>query len=131
MDGSSARSAQHMSQEAEKKKAVSGKDRRRGSKLFIEATKKFEKGQFDAAMRDYERATALDPENANYSAAAKVPRSHAVVELIQVAAKARMQSDSLAESAALQRAAELDPQNDQVAEHLHAMADDSVASQPK
>jgi general secretion pathway protein D len=131
MDGSSIHSAQQMSREAEQKKAISGKDRRRASKLFIEATKLFEKRQFDTAMRDYEKATALDPENANYSAAAAVARSHAVEELIQVAAKARIQRDSPAERAALQRAAELDPKNEQVAEHLHAMADDSVAAQPK
>ena len=130
MDGSIG-SSQQVAQEAEQKKAVSGKDRRRASKLFIEATKKFEKRQFDAAMRDYEKATALDPENANYSAAAAVARSHAVEELIQVAAKARIQGDSAAERAALQRASELDPKNEQVAEHLHAMADDSADAQPK
>ena len=130
MDGSIG-SSQQVAQEAEQKKAVSGKDRRRASKLFIEATKKFEKRQFDAAMRDYEKATALDPENANYSAAAAVARSHAVEELIQVAAKARIQGDSAAERAALQRASELDPKNEQVAEHLHTMADDSADAQPK
>ena len=118
-------------QNEERVKKVSGKDRRRAAKLFIEATRLFEKQQFDAAMRDYEQAAALDPESANYSGAAKVARSHAVTELIQVAAKARLGADSAAERAALQRASELDPQNLQVAQHLNQMADDALAAQTK
>lgn len=118
-------------QNEEHAKKTTGKDRRRAAKLFIEATKLFEKEQFDDAMRDYEQAAELDPENANYSGAAKVARAHAVTELIQVAVKARMRGDAASERAALQRAAELDPNNIQVAQHLHEMADDMVAAQPK
>ena len=89
----SAQAAAQQIPSTEKTKPVSGKDRRRAAKLFIEATKLFEQEQFDSALRDYEKAAALDPSNVNYSAAAKVARSHAVTELIQVAAKARMGKD--------------------------------------
>ena len=127
----SAQAAAQQIPSTEKTKPVSGKDRRRAAKLFIEATKLFEQEQFDSALRDYEKAAALDPSNVNYSAAAKVARSHAVTELIQVAAKARMGKDVAAERAALERAAELDPQNEQAAEHLRRMADDAMAVHPK
>ena len=107
------------------------KDRRRAEKFFVTATKEFEKSQFDAAMRDYDRAAELDPTNTNYQAASQVARSHAVIDAIQVAAKARMQGDATAERSALQHALELDPNNIAATEHLHEMAQDAVAAQPK
>jgi len=110
---------------------VTNKERRRATKLYLEATKLFQKQQYEAAMKDYEEAARIDPENPNYSAATEVVRSHAVTELIQTATKARIKGDATAERAALQRAAELDPRNLQVAEHLREMADETVASQSK
>jgi general secretion pathway protein D len=111
------------------KKKIRGSDRRRAAKLYLEATKLFEKEQFDAAMRDYEQAAALDPDNTNYPLAAQITRSHAVMESIQAAAKARMQGDYPTERASLQRALELEPGNVQATEHLRQMADDAVAGQ--
>ncbi|MGA8741128.1 MAG: hypothetical protein WB561_08075 [Terracidiphilus sp.] len=112
-------------------KTITGKDRRRATKLYLQATKLFEKQQFDAALRDYQEATKLDPENPNYAAATEVARSHEVTDLIQTAAKARIRGDKTAEQAALQKAAELDPKNIQVAEHLDEMAADAAATQTK
>lgn len=112
-------------------KTITGKDRRRATKLFLQATKLFEKQQFDAALRDYQEATKLDPENPNYAAATEVARSHEVTDLIQTAAKARIRGDKTAEQAALQKAAELDPKNIQVAEHLDEMAADAAETQTK
>ena len=86
-------------------KTITGKDRRRATKLYLQATKLFEKQQFDAALRDYEEATKLDPGNPNYAAATEVARSHEVTDLIQTAAKARIRGDKTAEQAALQKAA--------------------------
>jgi tetratricopeptide (TPR) repeat protein len=97
------------------------------AKLFLEATKLFEKSKFDAALKDYEEAAKLDPANPNYVMAVQVARSHTVTGLIQDAAKARIRGDSIAERTALERAAELDPRNIQVAEHLHEMAEDATA----
>ena len=107
---------------------VTDKDRRRATKLFLEATKLYQKEQFDAALRDYKQAAALDPGNQNFAAAAEVARSHEVTDLIQTAAKARIKGDSSAERAALEKAAQLDPRNIQIAEHLRQMADDVAAS---
>ena len=116
---------------SETEKTVTNKDRRRATKLYLGATKLFQKGQYDAAVRDYEEAAKLDPGNPNYAAASTVARSHEVTELIQQAAKARIRGDKPAERAALQKAAELDPQNIEVSEHLRQMADDVAASQTK
>ncbi len=118
-------------QTASQQKTATSRDRRRAAKLFIEATKIFEKEQFDQAMHLYEQAAAIDPGNADYSMAARVARSHAVTALIQAAAKARIRADSGAARAALQQALELDPQNTQVLEHLGELAGDAVAGQSK
>jgi type II secretory pathway component GspD/PulD (secretin) len=116
---------------AEPTKSATGKDRRHAAKLYLDGTKLFEKEQFDEALRDYQQAAELDPGNTTYSMAAEVARSHAVTALVQAAAKARMKSDAMAEQAALQRAAELDPKNPQVAQHLNEMADDAAAERAK
>jgi len=94
----------------------------RGSKLF-------EQSQFEQAMRDYESAAALDPENRDYALAAQVARSHAVTALIQAAAKARVHGDLGAGRTALQRARELDPSNPQVLEHVNDLADTALLDQ--
>jgi general secretion pathway protein D len=108
---------------------ITGKERRRATKLYLEATKLFQKQQYDAAMKDYQEAARLDPGNPNYAAATEVVRSHAVTDLIQTATKARIRGDATAERAALKRAAELDPHNLEVGEHLRQMADEATASQ--
>ena len=110
---------------------ITNKERRRATKLYLEATKLFQKQQYEDSLKDYNEAARLDPENPNFAAATEVVRSHAVTELIQTATKARIKGDTTAERAALQRAAELEPGNIQVAEHLREMADDAAASQPK
>jgi Flp pilus assembly secretin CpaC len=112
-------------------KAVSGKDRRRATKLFLDASKLFEKGQFEKATQEYQEAATLDPGNPNYAAATVVTRSHEVTELIQTAAKARIRGDKTAETAALQKAADLDPRNIEVAEHLHEISADVADAQAK
>ena len=118
-------------QEAQAAKPLTGKDRRRAASLYLDGTKLFEKEQFEQALQDYEQASELDPQNSNYSMAAQVARSHAVTAQIQAAAKARMRNDADGERKALQRAAELDPKNPQVAQHLDQMADDTIPSRPK
>jgi general secretion pathway protein D len=107
---------------------ISNKERRLATKLYLEGAKLFEKRQFEAALRDCQQASKLDPENPNYAAATEVVKSHAVTDLIQTAAKARIRGDATNERAALERAAQLDPANLQVAEHLREMADDAAAS---
>jgi len=110
-------------------KLSAGGDRRRAVKLFLEASKLFEKEQFEEAMRRYQQAAALDPSNANYALAAELARSHAVTSLIQAAAKDRLRGEASAERAALEHALALDPRNIQVTEHLHELGDDALRGQ--
>jgi len=116
------------SDQATTSKPVTGSDRRRAAKLFLDATKQFQKEDFENAMRTYQRAADLDPSNPNYRLAADLARSHLVTALVQQAAKARLRSDAAGERAALEHAAELDPKNIQVAEHLREMGEDAVRS---
>ncbi|MGC2616439.1 MAG: hypothetical protein WA354_20565, partial [Terracidiphilus sp.] len=110
---------------------VTGKDRRRATKLYLQASKLFENQEYDAAMRDYKEAAELDPGNPNYAAATEIARSHEVTELIQTAAKARIRGDKTAEQAALEKAAKLDPRNIAVAQHLDEMAADAASEREK
>ncbi|MGA9673657.1 MAG: hypothetical protein WBQ94_30980, partial [Terracidiphilus sp.] len=103
--------------------------RRHAIKLYLQASKLFEKQEFEEAMRNYRHAATLDPSNANYMLAAELARSHAVTALIQAAAKDRMLHDEPAERAALAHALELDPKNIQVTEHLRELADDAIRGQ--
>ncbi len=108
-------------------KPVSASQRRRAAKLFLVATKRFAKGQFETAMRSYQRAAALDPGNADYPLAVVVARNHAVTALIQAAAKDRVRGDAAAARTALAHAAQLDPGNAEISEHLNQMGDDALS----
>ncbi len=114
---------------AKAEKLPRGSDLRRAAKLFLEASKLFEKELFEEAMRGYEQAAALDSGNRDYALAAELARSHAVTALIQAAAKDRIRGDAAGERAALERALALDPRNIQVTEHLHEMGDDQARGQ--
>jgi len=97
----------------------------------LEASKLFEKEQFEEAMRGFAQAAALDPSNANYALAVDVARGHAATALIQAAAKSRLRGDPAAARTALARALELDPKNAQVAEHLRELGDDTLLGQAR
>jgi len=110
---------------------VRSSDRRRAAKLYLEASKLFASEQFEEAMHDYEQAARLDPSNGDYSLAITVARSHAVTALIQTAAKDRMRGGQAAARAALARAAELEPRNIQVSQHLYELGDDALLGQTR
>ncbi len=106
-------------------------DRRRAVKLYLTASKLFEKEQFQEALQRYERAAALDPGNDDYALAVKVARSHLVTALIQAAAKDRLRGDAAAARADLARALELDPNNPLVDQHLNELGDDALLGQTR
>lgn len=100
------------------------RDRRRAGKLYLAASKLFLDRHFEEAMKEYERAAALDPANASYRLAAGVARDHAATALIQAAAKDRLQGHANAARMALEHARTLDPHNIEIAQHLDELADD-------
>jgi len=104
--------------------------RRRAVKLFLNATRLFEKAQFEDALHDYQKAAALDPSNRDYALAAEVARSHAVTALVQDAAKDRNRLDEHAALAALAHALELDPKSALAAEHVHELNNSQFVPRP-
>jgi len=101
-------------------------ERRRASRLFLSAAKLYEQGKFEEALRGNEQALALDPGNDTYRMAVEVARSHAVTALIQSAAKARIQGDTLAARAMISHAYQIDPRNPELAPHLGELADNPL-----
>lgn len=116
-------------EDAKAEKEPRASERRRAAKLFLEASRLFEKQQFDEAYDEYKQAAELDPGNRNYGLAAEVARSHAVTVLIQTAAKNRITGNSAAERAALERALTLDPRNVEATQHLYEMGDEAARSE--
>lgn len=85
--------------------------------------------QFEAAMRIYKQAAALDPTNTNYEAAAVLARSHQVMALVQAATKQRFGGDQAGARASLAQAMALDPTNPEVTQHFYELGDDSLRGQ--
>ena len=106
-------------------------ERRRAASLYMRAAEAYQKQQFEKALDLDREAAALDPTNPDYTLAAEIARSHAVTALIQQAAHDTTRSDLAAAHAALARALQLDPQNQNVADHIRSLADAEVAPQPE
>jgi len=104
-------------------------DRKRAARLFLEASKDFEKEQYQNALDKYTHAATLDPTNRNYPQAAELAKSHLVRQLIQESVKDRIRGDNSSERIALEHALDLDPKNIEVTEHLHEMGDDALRGQ--
>lgn len=127
---STAKTSQTTGKPAYAVKAVTAGARRHAARLYLEASKRYVGGRFERALTLYQQAAKLDPDNADYPAAAEVARSHAVAALIQASAKDRAAGNAAGADAALERARRLDPSNPEVAEHLYQLADDAVREQP-
>jgi general secretion pathway protein D len=117
--------------QAQNRARTTSGERRKAAKLYLEASKLFVKGQFEAAMQEYQRAAGLDPANTDYRLSVEVARSHAVTALIQSAAKARLLGDDGSARFDLQRALELDPRNIEATQHLDELGDDALREQEK
>ncbi|HEY1897811.1 MAG TPA: hypothetical protein VGG62_16140, partial [Terracidiphilus sp.] len=116
--GNAAPSPQPPPGEIKEARQPTGGERRRAAKLYLSAAKEYQKGNFEAALRQDAQAASLDPTNGDYRLAADIARSHAVTALVQTAARDRIAGDAAGAHAALAHALELDPNNTQVAEHL-------------
>lgn len=118
-------------EDAQHAKSTTARDRRRAVKLYLQASKLFEKAQFEEAMRDYQQAAELDPTNADYRLAAGVARSHLVTALIETATKDRLRGDEADARASLAEALELDPKNIQVTEQLDELGDEALRGESR
>jgi len=109
----------------------SNSDRRRASKLYLAASKLYASGQLEEALKQYERAVALDPTTARYRAAADLARSYAVTSLVQQSARAERAGDASGAHAVLSHALQLDPHNPEVTQHLYELRGDALHGQPQ
>jgi tetratricopeptide (TPR) repeat protein len=101
-------------------------DRRRAAKLYMQAASLYEAQQFEKAMELDQDAAKLDPTSPNYGLAAEVARSHAVTALIQESTRDQIKGDFAAARAALERAQQLDPKNEGVADRIRGLADAAI-----
>ncbi|MDI3254400.1 MAG: hypothetical protein QJR10_06405 [Bacillota bacterium] len=96
------------------------------TRAFVEGAKAMEKDDLRGAIRDFERATELDPSHRDYAASLTIAKEHLVTQLVQEASKARLLGDEAKARASLAEAYRLDPQNPIVAQHLDELTEDVV-----
>jgi type II secretory pathway component GspD/PulD (secretin) len=110
-------------QPAKNTKLPTTAERRRATKLYMQAASLYEAQQFEKAMELNQEAAKLDPTNPNYTLAAEVARSHAVTALIQESTKDQIKGDFAAARVVLEHAQQLDPQNAGVSDRVRGLAD--------
>ena|SRR5579884_105305 len=95
------------------------------TRAFLEGAKALKKDDLRAAVKDFQRAAQLDPENRDYSTSFIIAKEHLLTKLVQEAGKARLLGNDAAARADLAEAWTLDPQNPIVAQHLDELARDN------
>lgn len=97
-------------------------------KLYLEGAKALEASDYATAETDFTQAAALDPGNAQYSAARDISVGHHATALIQAADKARLLGHAAEAQADLLLAYRIDPKNPMIAQHINEI---SGASAPE
>jgi type II secretory pathway component GspD/PulD (secretin) len=99
---------------------VSPKQAREADDAYLEGAKRLEHKDLAAAVRSFQQAVHLNPNNPDYSLALIVTRENYVTELVQRAARARAAGDAILADSLLTQARDLDPDNHVVAQHFDA-----------
>lgn len=105
-----------------KSQPVSPKQAREADDAYLDGAKYVERGDLAGAIRYFERASRLNPDNAVYSLALIVTRENYITHLVQEAAKASAAGDSEHAHKLLDEARLLDPNNHEVAQHFQSVA---------
>lgn len=111
----------------DKKQKVSPRHREEAEKLFLAGAKALDDKDSRAAMQDFARAAALDPNRKDYTAAYQIARGHFVTDLVQDADKARIMGQPEVARAKIRQAIELDPKNPIVTQHLDDLLHSDLA----
>ena len=113
------------------------RQQREAETAYLAGAKRLERGDLDAAEREFVRALNLDPQNSSYAIAISVTREHRLTELVQQATKARQDGDQARAETLLAQARAIDPKDPLVLEHVepvtggnHVRAMQSAASEP-
>jgi general secretion pathway protein D len=99
---------------------LSPKQAREADDAYLEGAKQIDRKNLAEAVRDFEQAVRLSPDNRDYVLALIVTRENYVTELVQNAAKARAHGDIARADSLLAQARTLDPENSVVAQHFDA-----------
>ncbi len=97
---------------------VSPKQAREADDAYLEGAKHVEHKDLSAAVRNFQQAVHLNPNNSDYSLALIVTRENYVTELVQRAAQARAAGNVVLADSLLGQARTLDPDNHVVAQHF-------------
>jgi type II secretory pathway component GspD/PulD (secretin) len=97
---------------------VSSKDRDRAAAISVKAEKAFVADHPARAMREFQEAAKLDPENPRFRTEATIARENLVTRLVHDAANARQAGNQAAAWHDLDEAAKLAPDNPEVMQHF-------------
>jgi general secretion pathway protein D len=95
-------------------------DPQRAQQAYLNGARLMDHNDLEGAQREFARAAALDPTHNDYATALTLTREHRVSELIQQAAKARLQSKSDEADKLIAEARSIDPENELVLQHADA-----------
>jgi general secretion pathway protein D len=98
--------------------APSPKQIRAADDAYLEGAKHVQHKEIAAALRNFQEAARLNPNNSDYSLALIVTRESYVTELVQRAAQARSVGDAPLSDSLLAQARDLDPNNHVVLQHF-------------
>ena len=97
---------------------LSPKQLRAADDAYLEGAKHVQHKEIAAALRSFQEAVRLNPNDSDYSLALIVTREDYVTELVQRAAQARSVGDTALSDSLLDQARNLDPNNHVVLQHF-------------
>ena len=100
---------------------LSPKQARAADDAYLEGAKHVQHDELGEAVRNFEQAVRLNPDNSDYSLALIVTREHYVTELVQRAAQARAVGNTTLADSLLLQARVLDPENHVVLQHFETL----------
>jgi general secretion pathway protein D len=99
---------------------LSPKQMRAADDAYLEGAKHVQRKEIDAALRSFELAVHLNPDDSDYSLALVVTREGYVTELVERAAQARSVGDIALSDSLLAQARTLDPNSHVVLQHFES-----------
>jgi hypothetical protein len=100
----------------------SPRETRAAEKFYLQGVRAMEKGDADAAEKDFGKASKADPGNPEYASDWQIARQHQVTKLVQDADKARLLGQPEVARAKLAEALAMDPKNQEVSQHIDDLA---------
>jgi general secretion pathway protein D len=97
---------------------------------YLKGVRAMDKGDVQTAEKAFARAARQDPANPEYDIDRQIAREFEINRMVQQAGKARMQGQFAVAKARLSEALALDPQNQEVSQHIGELTRLSSAAQP-